>query len=336
MIHMQGNLHGVSRRSVLRGVAAAASAAALGVPQWSWATGKYPDKPVRVIVPFPAGGTTDMVARLVMQKMGEAMGQSFIIDNKGGANGAIGSEFAARAAPDGLTLLFNTAGAQTLTPVIYKANYDALTSFEPIGLVCDVGFVVIARKDLPANNMQELIALAKKDPNKPLSASSGSSMISLITEQFKRVANVPSVINAQYKGTSPQMQAVVAGEVDFSFDSFVSVEMIKAGKVKALGVILPQRAESFPQVPTLKEQGIQGMDFNSWAGLLAPKGTPRAIVDELSAQLAKVVKMPDVTAKLKANDYLPRYETPEEFGKHIQSDVDRWRRVVKETGFKME
>ena len=326
-------MHGISRRGVLTG--AAAGAATLGLPQWSWASGKYPDKPVKVIVPFPAGGTTDVVARLVLQKLGEAMGQSFIVDNKGGANGAIGSEFVARAAPDGYTLLFNTAGAQTLSPVIYKANYEALASFEPIGLVCDVGFVLIARKDLPANNLQELIALAKKG-DKPLSASSGSSMLSLVTEQFKKAINAPTVINAQYKGTSPQMQAVVAGEVDFSFDSFVSVEMIKAGKVKALAVVMPQRAESFPQVPTVKELGIQGMEFGSWAGMLAPKGTPKPIVDELAAQLAKIVKQPDVIAKLKSYDYVPRFEGPEEFGKHIQSDTDRWKRVVKETGFKIE
>ncbi|QIL83228.1 tripartite tricarboxylate transporter substrate binding protein [Diaphorobacter sp. HDW4A] len=328
-------MNGVSRRSVLRTGAAAAGAVSLGLPQWSMASGKYPDKPVRVIVPFPAGGTTDVVARLILQKLGEAMGQSFIVENKGGANGAIGSEFVARAAPDGYTLLFNTAGAQTLSPVIYKSNYEALASFEPIGLVCDVGFVLIARKDLPANNLQELIALAKKG-DKPLSASSGSSMLSLVTEQFKKAINAPSVINAQYKGTSPQMQAVVAGEVDFSFDSFVSVEMIKAGKVKALAVVMPQRAESFPQVPTLKELGIQGMEFGSWAGMLAPKGTPKPIVDELAGQLAKIVKMPDVVAKLKSYDYVPRFENPEEFGKHIQSDTDRWKRIVKETGFKIE
>ncbi|WP_313303431.1 tripartite tricarboxylate transporter substrate binding protein [Diaphorobacter sp.] len=325
-------MQGISRRGILTSVAAAGAASAL--PQWAWASGKYPEKPVRVIVPFPAGGTTDVVARLVLQKLGELMNQSFIVDNKGGANGIIGTGEVARATPDGYTLLFNTAGAQTLSPVIYKANYEALNSFEPVAMVCDVGFVVIARKDLPANNMAELIALAKKS-DKPLSASSGSSMISLITEQFKKVINAPSIINAQYKGTSPQMQAVVAGEVDFSFDSFVSVEMIKAGKVKALGVIMPDRAESFPNVQTLKEAGVKGMEFASWAGMLAPKGTPKAIVDELAAQVAKVVKMPDVVAKLKAYDYVPQFKGPQDFGKRVQSDYERWVQVVKETGFKI-
>ena len=326
-------MHGISRRGVLTG--AAAGAATLGLPQWSWASGKYPDKPVKVIVPFPAGGTTDVVARLVLQKLGEAMGQSFIVDNKGGANGAIGTEQVARATPDGYTLLLNTAGAQTLTPVIYKANYEALASFEPIGLVCDVGFVLIARKDLPANNLQELIALARKG-DKPLSASSGSSMLSLVTEQFKKAINAPTVINAQYKGTSPQMQAVVAGEVDFSFDSFAAVEMIKSGKVKALAVILPQRAASFPDVPTFQELGIKDMEFSSWAGLLAPEDTPKEIITALSQNVDKVMQMPDVLAKLKQYDYIPVKTSPELFAEQIQAETDQWKKVVKDTGFKIE
>lgn len=323
-------MHATSRRGFL----AAGAAAAIGLPQWTAAASRYPDKTVKVIVPFPAGGTTDVVARLILQKMGESMGQSFIVDNKGGANGIIGTELVARAPADGYTLLFNTAGAQTLSPVLYNANYEALGSFEPIGMVCDVGFVVIARKDLPANSMAELIALAHKS-DKPLTASSGSSMIALITEQFKRAINAPNIINAQYKGTSPQMQAVVSGEVDFSFDSFVSVEMIKAGKVKALGVILPKRAESFPQVPMFRETGIEDMDFASWAGMLAPKGTPRDIVDTLSQHLRKTAQSPDVLARLKTYDYLPHAAGPAEFGRIIQADNERWKRVVKETNFKL-
>ena len=205
----------VQRRHFLSTLAGAAAAA--GLPQWAQAQSVYPNKPVRVIVPFAAGGTTDVVARLVMQKMGELMKASFVIDNKGGANGMIGTGEVARATADGYTLLFNTAGAQTLSPVIYKANYEAAASFAPVAKVCSVGFVVIARKDLPANSMKELIALAG-NKDKPLTASSGSAIINLITEQFKHVIKAPHIINAQYKGTSPQMQAVVAGEVDFSFD----------------------------------------------------------------------------------------------------------------------
>ncbi|MBS0507681.1 MAG: tripartite tricarboxylate transporter substrate binding protein [Proteobacteria bacterium] len=310
-----------------------AMAGALAAPQWALAQAKYPAKPVRVIVPFPAGGTTDIVARLVLQKLGEQVGQSFIVDNKGGANGMIGTAEAARAAPDGYTLLLNTAGAQTLSPVIYKANYEALASFEPITHICDVSFIVIARKELPVSNMQELIKLAHG--GKPLSMSSGSAMINLMSEEFKRLIKAPQIINAQYKGTSPQMQAVVSGEVDFSLDSFASVEMIRAGRVKPLGVLSAQRAASFPDVPTLKEQGVEGMDFASWAGLLAPKGTPKEIVDYLAEQMDKVMQMPDVIAKLKSYDYFPRRSTRAEFAKLIDSDNKRWQRIVAETGFKI-
>ena len=308
-------------------------AGALAAPQWALAQAKYPAKPVRVIVPFPAGGTTDIVARLVLQKLGDLVGQTFIVDNKGGANGMIGTAEAARAAPDGYTLLLNTAGAQTLSPVIYKANYEALASFEPITHICDVSFIVIARKELPVNSMQELIKLA--NGGKPLSISSGSAMINLMGEEFKRIIKAPQTINAQYKGTAPQMQAVVSGEVDFSLDSFTSVEMIRAGRVKPLGVLSPQRAASFPDVPTLKEQGVEGMDFASWAGLLAPKGTPKEIVDYLAQQMDKVMQMPEVIAKLKSYDYIPHRTTRAEFAKLIDSDNKRWQRIVAETGFKI-
>ena len=319
------------RQWMTQGLGMAAAAAA---PHWAFAQGAYPNKPVHVIVPYPAGGATDVVARLVMQKLGEVMGQSFIVENKGGANGIIGTELASRATPDGYTLLLNTAGAQVLSPVIYKTNFEALGSFEPISFICDVGMIIIARKDLPVSNMQELIALARG--SKPLSASSGSSMINLMTEEFKRVIKAPQTLNVQYKGTAPQMQAVVAGEVDFSIDAFVGVEMIRAGRVKALGVMLPQRAASFPDVPTLKEQGVEGMDFASWAGLLAPKGTPKEIVKTLAQQMDKVLQMPDVLARLRSYEYVPRRLAPDEFGRLITAEHNRWKRIVAETGSKIE
>ena len=323
----------IQRRQFLTSLVGAAAVGSL--PRWAYAQAAYPNKPVRVIVPFAAGGTTDVVARLIMQKVGELMKASFVIENKGGANGIIGTGEVARAAADGYTLLFNTAGAQTLSPVIYKAPYEAASSFAPVARVCDVGFIVIVRKDLPVKNMADLIALARK-ADKPLAASSGSSMINMITEKFKRVVDAPNVTNVQYKGTSLQMQAVASGEVDFSFDSFAAVELIKAGRVKALAVILPQRAGSFPDVPTFKELGIKDMEFNSWAGLLAPKGTPKEIVTALAQNVEKAKQMPDVVAKLKQYDYVMANSTPEAFGKEIQAETDRWKQVVKETNFKIE
>ncbi len=323
----------IQRRHFLSTLAGAAAATSL--PQWAHAQAAYPSKPVRVIVPFAPGGATDVVARVVMQKVGELMKASFVIENKGGANGMIGTAEVARAAADGYTLLFNTAGAQTLSPVIYKASYEAAGSFAPIAKVCTVGFSVVVRKDLPANSMKEFIALAQSK-DKPLTASSGSAIINLLTEQFKQVIKAPNIINAQYKGTGPQLQAVVAGEVDFTFDPMVGVEMVKAGRVKSLGVILPQRAASFPDVPTFHELGIKDMDFSSWAGLLAPKGTPKDIVTALSHAVDKVMQMPDVLAKLKQYDYIPVKTTPEQFAQQIQAETEQWKKVVKDTGFKIE
>ena len=322
-----------SRRQTL--AAGVAAIGALGLPRWSLAQGKYPGKSVRVIVPFPPGGATDIVARTVLQKLSEQMGQSFIVDNRGGANGVIGTEQVMRAAPDGYTLLFNTAGAQTINPVIYKTNYEALNSFEPIGMICDIGMLLIARKDLPVNNVQELIALAKTR-DKPLSASTGSGMLLLMTEQFKRVIGAPNIIVAQYKGTNPQMQAVVSGEVDFAIDAFVSVEMIKAGRVKLLGALMPKRAVSFPQTPTLQEQGVQGMEFGSWAGMLAPKNTPKAIADTLAANLEKAAQNPDVLDRMKSYDFLPNFLSRDQFGKRIQSDYEHWKQVAQGMNFKLE
>ena len=298
------------------------------------ATGDWPNKPIRVIVPFAAGGATDVVARLVSQKLGEALGQPLVIENKGGANGAIGTEAVARAAPDGYTLLLNTAGAQTLTPIIQKAGYDPLTSFAPISLISRIGFVILAHPSVPANTMQELVALARKKGAKPLAMSSGSSMLGLISEQFKTTIGAPDVAIAQYKGTGPQLQAVVAGEVDFTIDPFVGLQMVKAGKVKPLAVLSDQRFPSLPDVPTMKEVGIDGMVFNSWAGLLAPAGTPEPIVRRLNEEMVRIVAMPEVRAALQRIDYEPVGSTPEQFAKLIADDVARWTRIVKTSNFK--
>ncbi|MFT3772292.1 MAG: tripartite tricarboxylate transporter substrate binding protein [Minicystis sp.] len=274
----------VTRRTALGGIAASLGAAAL-------ANEPYPSRPVTMVVPYTAGGSTDIVARLISQKLMESLGQPFVVDNKGGANGVIGMDIAARAAPDGYTLLMNTAGAQALAPVIYKTKFHALDSWEPISLISSIPFVIVAREGLPVKNFAEFAALAKAG-NPPLSASSGSSMIVLATDQLKRVIGAPTLINAQYKGTSMQAQAVIKGEVDVSVDSFVTLPQIKAGKVRPLAVIAPQRAASLPDVPTLAELGIKDMDFASWSGLLAPKGTPRAIVERLSAEVQKIVRTP--------------------------------------------
>lgn len=320
----------IGRRAALGGIASSLAAAALPVR----ASDAYPSRPVTMVVPYTAGGSTDIVARLISQKLMENLGQPFVVDNKGGANGIIGMDIAARAAPDGYTLLMNTAGAQALAPVLYKTNFHALDSWEPVSLISSIPFVIVARDGFPAKNFAEFVALAKAG-NPPLSASSGSSMIVLATDQLKRVIGAPTLINAQYKGTSMQAQAVIKGEVDISVDSFVTLPQIKAGKLRPLAVIAPQRVASLPDVPTLAELGVKDMDFASWSGLLAPKGTPKAIVDRLSAEVQKIVRTPEMQERLKGMDHTPVGSGPAEFAKLIGDDYARWQRVVKETGFKI-
>jgi tripartite-type tricarboxylate transporter receptor subunit TctC len=318
----------ITRRVALGGIAASLGAGA-------FAQDAYPSRPVTMIVPYTAGGSTDVVARLIAQKLTESLGQSFVVDNKGGANGVIGMELAARAEPNGYTLMMNTAGAQALAPVLYKTKFHALDSWEPISLISTIPFVIVAREGLPVKNFAEFAALAKSG-NPPVTASSGSSMIVLLTDQLKRVIGAPSLINAQYKGTSMQAQAVIKGEVDVSVDSFVTLPQIKAGKVRPLAVIAPQRVASLPDVPTLAELGVKDMEFNSWSGLLAPKGTPKAIVDKLSAEVQRIVRLPDVQERLKGFDHTPVGGTAAEFTRLIRDDYARWQRVVKDTGFKIE
>ncbi|MDR2154885.1 MAG: tripartite tricarboxylate transporter substrate binding protein [Burkholderiaceae bacterium] len=296
---------------------------------------EYPDRPIRVIVPYAPGGATDVVARLMSQKLGDALGQSVVIDNKPGANGIIGTDMVARAAPDGYTLLLNTAGAQTLSPVIYKeAKYDSLKSFAPISLISNIGFVMVVNPKVPAKTLKEFVELAKSG-KQSLSVSSGSSMINIMNEGFKTTIGAPGIVNAQYKGTGPQMQAVIAGEVDMTIDPFNSLQIIRAGKLRALGVLADKRSPSLPDVPTMKEQGID-MVFNSWAALLAPAGTPPAIVQRLQDEVIKIVALPEVREQLERIDYEPIGSTAEQLAATIAEDTARWRKVVKDTGFKIE
>ncbi|QEZ43198.1 Bug family tripartite tricarboxylate transporter substrate binding protein [Cupriavidus oxalaticus] len=308
-------------------------AAVLGtLPTLAWSD-TYPSKPIRMVVPFSPGGATDVVARLISQKLGEALKQSVVVENRPGANGIIGTDIVARAAPDGYTLLLNTAGAQTLSPLLYKAGYEPLKSFAPISLISNIGFVMVVHPSVPAKTVQEFVALAKSK-TRPLSLSAGSSMIELIGASFKATAGIPDVVSASYKGTGPQMQAVVSGEVDMTIDPFNSMAMIKAGKLRPLAVFSSKRSPALPQVPTMQEAGFDGMVFNSWAGLLAPAGTPKEIVNRLNQEVTRIVALPEIKEKLAAIDYEAVGSTPEQFATTIAEDTARWARIVKETNYK--
>ncbi|MCP3020840.1 Bug family tripartite tricarboxylate transporter substrate binding protein [Cupriavidus basilensis] len=302
------------------------------MPALAWSS-TYPAKPIRMVVPFAPGGASDVVARLVSQRLAEALKQPVVVENRPGANGIIGTDMVARAAPDGYTLLLNTAGAQTLSPVLYKAGYEPLKSFAPISLISSIGFVMVVHPSVPAKTVQEFVTLARAK-SRPLSLSAGSSMIELIGETFKSTAGTPDVVSVSYRGTGPQMQAVVAGEVDMTIDPFNSMAMIRAGRLRPLAVLSPKRSPALPDVPTMQEAGIQGMNFNSWAGLLAPAGTPKEIVTRLNQEIVRIVAMPDIRERLAAIDYEAVGSTPEQFATIIADDAARWAKLVKDTNYK--
>ncbi len=325
----------MTHRPTRRLILASALLAALHAPAWAQSSADYPNKPIKLIVPFAPGGATDIVARLMSQKLSDALKTSVVVENKAGANGIIGTEFVARSAPDGYTLLVNTAGAQVLSPVLQRALYHPLNSFEPISMISTVGLMFVVNPSLPVNSMQELMKYVKSK-QKPLSFSSGSSMIGLMGEQFKAIANAPEIVNVNYKGTGPQLQAVVSGEADMTVDPFAGVPLMKAGKVKPLAMMGDKRSSNFPDVPTMREAGIKGMDYASWAGILAPAGTPKAIVDRIHAEVVKIVAQPEVRERLLGLSYEPVANTPKEFGAIITADYARWQKTVKERNFKPE
>lgn len=334
MVPGDGAGPGRRRRQLIQFAGAAALTGLGGKTFAQGSAANWPNRPIKMIVPFAVGGATDIVARLVSQKLSEALGQPVVVDNRGGANGVIGTEAVARAEPDGYTLLMNTAGAQTLSPALYKANYKPLESFEPICLIARIGFVLLANPDLPVKSVDELKAYLAKPGAKPLSMSSGSSMLGLITEEFKISLGAKDIVNAQYKGTGPQLQAVVGGEVDLTIDPFVGMAMIKAGRVRPLAVFSDTRSATLPDVPTLKEAGVPDMVFSSWAGLLAPAGTPAPIIDRLSKEMMRIVAEPAVQEGLKTVDYESVGSTPAEFAKVIKDDAERWARIAKTSPFK--
>jgi tripartite-type tricarboxylate transporter receptor subunit TctC len=320
-----------SLRIVLRTVALCT--ALFAVP-WAAATEPYPARPVRLVVPFGAGGTTDVVARLVATKLSEALKQTVNVDPKPGANGMIGTDTVAKAAPDGYTLLMTVASAQTLATILYKAPYDPVKDFAPISLVANPGGVFVVNAALPVRTMQEFAAEARTRPGR-FSYGAGTSLLRLIGEQLKLELKA-DITMVPYKGTGPQLAAVVGGEVDAVVDPFVGMAHIKSGKLRPLAVLLPKRSPLLPDVPTLEETGIKGITLDTWVALLAPAGTPPEIVTRLSAEVARIVALPDVRERLAALNYDPIGSTPAQLAANIDADLVKWRRIVKETNYKPE
>ena len=298
----------------------------------------YPTKPIRLVVPFPPGGATDILARDVAQKLTEAWGQSVIVDNRPGAGGNIGSELVAKSAPDGYTLEMGTVGTHAINASLYaKMPYDHVKDFTPVILVAGVPNVLVVNPALPANSVAELIAYAKANPGKLNFASSGNgTSIHLSGELFKVMAGV-QITHIPYKGSAPALQDLLGGQVQMMFDNLPpSLPQIKAGKLRALAVTSLTRAPALPDVPTLAESGLPGFEASSWFGILAPAGTPAPIVAKLNAEIAKWLATPEAKEKLAKQGANAAGGTPDDFAKHIAAETAKWAKVVKDSGAKID
>lgn len=290
----------------------------------------YPAKPVRIVVPFPPGGPTDIVTRLMAAKMTEALGQQIVVDNRGGAGGAIGTEQVAKSAPDGYTLVMGTIGglavAKSLNP---KLGYDTLRDFAPITQSVSVTSVLVTHPSVPAKNVRELLALAKKGSGKLNYASSGNGTIThLAGELFKLMGKV-DITHVPYKGGAPALVALVSGEVDMSYEnSLIITPHVKSGKVKGLAVTSAKRSALLPDLPTIAET-LPGYSASGWYGLLAPAATPKPVIVRLHTEAVKALRAPDVVDKLSSHGAEPVASTPEEFTAFIRSETDKWAKLVK-------
>ncbi len=294
----------------------------------------FPEKPIKLIVPFPAGGFTDLVARIVSQQLGQTMGQVVVIDNRGGAGGVIGTELAALAPADGYTLFFATTGTIAINPFLYKSmKIDPLKAFEAVGLVVSTANVLVVPSSFGANTVEELIAIAKKKPGTLTFGSAGNGSSNHLTgELFKTMVGI-DITHVPYKGSGAAITDLLAGRISMMFEAIsTQTPLIASGKVKPLAVSSAARSKALPSVPTLAEAGLPGFDVSIWLGVLAPRGTPREIVRQLNQALNRVLMQDEIKAKLASHGALPQPGTPQAFALEMQKDTEKWSRVVKASG----
>jgi len=296
----------------------------------------YPAKPVRIIAPFAPGGGTDFIARLVAQKLTERLGQQVIVENKPGAGGNLGAEFAVKSAPDGYTLLL-IAGSYTVNPSIYKLSFDPVNDISPIVQLSQGPFVVAVHPSVPAKTLKELIDYARKEPDKLSYASAGSGSIThLASELFLEMAKI-KMVHVPYKGTGPALNDTIAGNTQLIFGSVAtSLQFIKSGRLRGLAVTTPQRIGAAPELPTVAEAGVPGYQVVLWHGLVGPKGLPVAVVERINQAANDALKSKDVADLLATDGVAPAGGSPEKFRAVIKSDIERWSGVVKQANIKAD
>jgi tripartite-type tricarboxylate transporter receptor subunit TctC len=329
-----------TRRAALAAIASSALALA-ALP--ASAQGSWPTKPVRIVVPFAPGGTTDILARAIAPELSKAFGQQFVVDNRAGAGGNVGAELVAHSPADGYTLLMGTVGTHGINRALYeKLPYDPIKDFAPITLVAGVPNVMEMQTEkaraLGINSVADFVKYAKAHPGKLNMASSGNgTSIHLSGELFKSMAGV-YMVHFPYRGSGPALLDMVGGTMDVMFDNLPSsLPQIKGGKLKALAVTSRQRSAVLPDVPTIEEAaGLKGFDATSWFGLLAPAGTPPDIVNRIQREVAKSLNTPAIKEKLQSQGAIPSGNTPAEFAQHIEAEHKKWAQVVKVSGAKVD
>ncbi len=316
---------------LLLGIAAAAAPAS--APAQS-----FPDKPIRLVVPFPPGGGNDALIRVIAPRLGEELGQALVIDNRGGASGNIAAEFTAKSAPDGYTLLMGFSTVLTTNKSLYRnVGFDPVKDFAPITQLATAQFLVVVHPSVPAKSVGELVALAKSKPGSLNYASSGiGTPLHLAGELFKHHAGI-DMVHIPYKGGGPASTALLAGEAQVMFGSMASVQaLVKSGRLRALAVTGLRRSSLEPELPTLDESGYRGFNVTAWGSLVAPAGTPRDIIDQLHDKTVKVLRMPETRGLMNNIGYEPTGTTPEQLGEMIRTESEAWAKVIKDANISAE
>ena len=325
---MKSDLHAAIIGAVLLALSALACAQSAG----------YPVKPVRIVVAYTPAGTTDILARIIGQKLNEAWGHPVIIDNRPGANGNIGTEYAAKATADGYTLLMVTAGTHGINPSLYrKLGFDAIKDFSPVSLVAMVPNIFVVNNTVPVKDVREFIAYAKANPGKLNYGSPGNgSTAHLSMELFKSMTGV-KMLHIPYKGSAGVLADLLGGQIVATMDNMPPyVPQVKAGKIRALAVSPARRSPALPDVPTVAESGVPGYDSGAWFGLVAPAHTPQDIVDKLARETTRILKLPEVNARLADLGAEPVGGTPEQFAAHVRAEIAKWAKVIKDANVELQ
>ena len=314
----------LTRRGALAGLAA------LAFPLHAQA---WPSKPIRIVVPYPPGGVSDLVARAIGEKLAAALGQPVVVENKAGAGTAIGARAVASAAPDGYTLLLGTVSSQAINPAMNKVGYEPTKGFVAVSPVAAIPFVLVANPSVPARSVADLIRMAKDNPGKVAYASAGLGTSNHLAGAMLASDAHVQLLHVPYKGSAPALNDVLGGRVPFMFDLIAtSLPMLQAGKLKALAVTSRERSPLLPDVPTVIESGVPDYEVTAWFGVFAPAGTPPEVVNRLNADLTSVLRAPEMQKRLRELGAEPETASPEAYGRYVRSEADKWGSVVRTAG----